>query len=332
MSTLTIPAILIDLAQAGETGLPLGLKQGFLRELELCREWGFKLETADDRVRLCFDHDQLVPNWIQKETPAIAWDRISARGFLRLRSTNGEALDLAKQGAPSGTLVFSEEQTSGRGRTNRTWFSPARAGLYCTLILRPKQARKYWPLLTLVASIALVDTLRELSDRKIMPIPLDVDIKWPNDVLLAGKKCAGILLETLLNEAHNPAAVVGFGINVRKESVPASLVSEAISLDEISHTQVPRRLLLVRFMHNFQLCYLIFERGNHSEILERWKSYSSMWNGVPIWIGTGEKSRQAITCGLNEIGALLVRTADGSLETLYAESIRTSGIVQRKST
>ena len=329
MSTLTLPAILIDLAQAGETGLPLGLEQQFQRELQLCREWGFKVETIDDRVRLRFDPDQLVPEWIQKETPAIAWDALRIKGFLRVKSTNSEALALAKEGAPSGTLVFSEEQTSGRGRTNRTWFSPARAGLYCTLILRPKQSGKYWPLLTLVASVALVDTLKDFSDRKIMPHPIDVDIKWPNDVLIAGKKCAGILLETLLNDADDPAAVVGFGINVRKESVPETLVSEAVSLDEIAPVPVPRRLILVRFLHNFQLCYLMFEQGNHQKLLERWKSYSSMWNGAPIWIGAGEKSRQAVTCGLNEIGALLVRTADGTLETLYAESIRISGIVQR---
>jgi BirA family biotin operon repressor/biotin-[acetyl-CoA-carboxylase] ligase len=332
MSILMHPAILIDLGQAGDTGLSLGLDQGFQKELRLCSDWGFKLQTAKDRVSLRFDQDQLVPNWIQRETPAIAWDCLRIRGFLRLASTNSEALDLARNGAPGGTLVISEEQTTGRGRKNRTWFSPASMGLYCTLILRPKQSQKYWPLLTLAASIALVDALKDLSHRKIVPVPLDIDIKWPNDVLLAGKKCAGILLETLLSDSENPAAVVGFGINVRKGSVPEHLASEAVSLDEIANTEVPRRYLLVRFLHFFQLCYLMFEQGKHDELLERWKSYSSMWDGVPVGIGNDEMVRQAVTCGLNEIGALLVRTMDGNLETLYAETVRISGISKRKNT
>jgi len=222
-------------------------------------------------------------------------------------------------------LVFAEEQTMGRGRKNRAWISPAGAGLYCTLILRPKQSQKNWPLLTLAAAISLVDTLKDFSNCEVLSAPLDIDIKWPNDVLLAGKKCAGILLESLLNDSENPAAVVGFGINIRKEGVPEHLASEAVSLEEMIHTQVPRRRILVRFLNFFQLCYLAFEQGKHQELLERWKSYSSMWNGVPIWIGEGEMRRQAITCGLNEIGALLVRTTDGTVETLYAESIRISG-------
>jgi BirA family biotin operon repressor/biotin-[acetyl-CoA-carboxylase] ligase len=332
MSILMHPAALIDLGQVGERGLPLSIDPKFVRELQVCREWGFKLQTTTDHVRLDFDQDQLVPGWIQNETPPIAWERLEVKGFLRLTSTNSEALELARRGLPSGTLVFAEEQTMGRGRNNRTWISPAGAGLYCTLILRPKQPPKNWPLLTLAAAIALVDTLKDFSDCEVLPAPLDIDIKWPNDVLLTGKKCAGILLESLLNEAGNPAAVVGFGINVRKESVPKHLASEAISLEEMTHTRVPRRLILVRFLYFFQICYLAFEQGKHPELLERWKSYSSMWNGVPIWIGEGEMRRPAITCGLNEIGALLVRTRNGTVQTLYAESIRIPGNLKAKYT
>jgi len=110
------------------------------------------------------------------------------------------------------------------------------------------------------------------------------------------------------------------------------LASEAVSLEEMTHTRVPRRRILVRFLYFFQLCYLAFEQGKHQELLERWKRYSSMWNGVPIWIGEGEMRRQAITCGLNEIGALLVRATDGTVETLFAESIRISGNLRPKNT
>ena len=321
MSTLPYPAILIDLERVGEAGIPLQADRNFQSELTLCTDLGFKIHAANDRVRLLFDHDQLVPTWIQRETPSIAWDSLNVKGFLRVQSTNTEAHWLVEQGAPGGTLVFAEEQSAGRGRQNRAWHSPAGAGLYCTLILRPRQARTAWPLLTHVASVALAETLKGLCDDERLARPLNVDIKWPNDVLLSGKKCAGILLEAIGDDGCNSAALIGFGVNVRKESVPEMLTGMAACLDEMAGTTIPRRKVLVRFLHQFQLCYLMFEHGRHGELLERWKSCSSMWNGAQIYIGRGEKRREAVTCGINDMGALMVRNAEGLLETLLAEDV-----------
>jgi BirA family biotin operon repressor/biotin-[acetyl-CoA-carboxylase] ligase len=325
MHALTFPAILDALAQAGDAGVAVIDNDEFREGLQQCREWGFNLKTEADRVRLCRDPDQLVPAWIEEETPAIAWDSLSVKGFLRLESTNSVALKMALQGAPGGTLILAEEQTEGRGRKDRTWFSQRGAGLCCTLIVRPGQMQKHWPLLTLAASVALVDALKDLVNRAIIPVSLDIDIKWPNDVLLSGRKCAGILLETIMTDVRNPSAVVGFGINVRKENVPGSLASEAVSLDEMAGVLVPRRQILVRFLHYFQLGYVAFEQGKHQELLQRWKEYSSMWDGVSIWIGDGPDRRKAITCGLTESGALRVRGRNGKLETVIAESVRIAG-------
>ena len=222
MSNIKHPEILTDLGHVGENGLPLNPDPWIQEQLDLCREWGIKLKLSSERVSLQFDHEQLVPYWIQKETAAIAWQWLRVHGFFRIDSTNREAIELARHGTPSGTLVYAEEQTAGKGRKGREWFSPHGSGLYFSLILRPKQPRKVWPILTHVASIALVDTLRELSDRKSVPVRLDVDIKWPNDVLLSGKKCAGILLEMVPGENEDPAAVVGVGIDVHEGSVPES--------------------------------------------------------------------------------------------------------------
>jgi BirA family transcriptional regulator, biotin operon repressor / biotin---[acetyl-CoA-carboxylase] ligase len=330
MTDLMYPAILDDLGQAEDTGLPLIAEPEFQRQLQLCRDWGFFVQTLEDRVRLRFDHDQLIPAWIEKETPALAWDKLRIKGFLRLNSTNSEALNLAIKGAPAGTLVLAEEQTTGRGRKDRKWLSHPGAGLCCSLIVRPRQEATCWPLLTLVTSIALVDALKDLCRRNVISVPLEIDIKWPNDVLLSGRKCAGILLETAWNDMENPAAIVGFGINVRRQNVPESLKLEAVSLDEVAHGIVPRRQLLVRFLHAFQLRYLAFEQGRHAELLDCWKSYSSMWNGVSVWIGEGDMRREAVTCGLSETGALLVRNRNGVLETLFAETIRLSAGAQRE--
>jgi BirA family transcriptional regulator, biotin operon repressor / biotin---[acetyl-CoA-carboxylase] ligase len=329
MSTLIHPAALIDLGQAGDAGLSFSSDPQFQKELDLCREWGFRLQTTNSRIRLLFDQDQLVPAWIQNETPSTVWDRLRVHGFLRINSTNSEALDLAKRQAPEGTLIYAEEQTTGRGRKNRIWYSPAGTGLYFSIILRPKAPLELWPFLTHVSSIALVETLKELAVGKQIPSPLDIDLKWPNDVLLSGKKCAGILLESLITNGDRPAAIVGLGINVRKGSVPEGLEEEAASLEEMAGGFVPRRQLLVHFLRHFQLCYLMFEQGNYHKLLERWKSYSSMYNGVAVWMGEGETRREAITCGINEMGALLVRTPDGVVQTIYAEDIRISKIPHR---
>jgi BirA family transcriptional regulator, biotin operon repressor / biotin---[acetyl-CoA-carboxylase] ligase len=321
MSRIKHPSILIDLGHVGKNGLPYKSEAWFQKEMDLCREWGFQIEIANDRISLTYDQDQLVPDWIQKETPAIAWDWLRVHGFLSVESTNSVALEMARQGAPNGTLIYAEEQTAGKGRRDRIWFSPARTGLYSSLLLRPAQEKKFWPLLTHVASVALGETLKDLSRHVIISQPLEIDIKWPNDVLLSGKKCAGILLETVLTEGENPAAIVGVGVNVHPGSVPDFLKTEAACIDEMAKAFVPRRLLLVQFLRHFQLYYMMFERGQHADLLERWKGLSSMWNGARVLITDGNLSRQAETCGLNEMGALLVRTADGKQETLLAGDV-----------
>jgi BirA family biotin operon repressor/biotin-[acetyl-CoA-carboxylase] ligase len=325
MPTLKYPSILIDLGHVGTNGLPLNSEPWFQRDLNLCRDWGFKIQIVDGRVRLSFDQEQLVPYWIQKESPAIAWDALRIHGFLSVGSTNSEAMEMARRGAPGGTLVYAEEQTAGKGRRERTWYSPAKAGLYMSLILRPAQLDKYWPLLTHVASVAVVDSLRTLMENKTIPGPLDMNLKWPNDVLLSGRKCAGVLLEASQTQEKKPAAVIGIGINVHQGSYPEFLASKAACLDEMAKTIVPRRLLLVQFLYHFQLMYLLFEKGKHAEILEGWKSISSMWNGIRVRIDEEGRHRTAVTCGLNEYGSLLVRTDEGALETVHAGDIRILG-------
>ncbi len=323
MPILKVPSLLIDLGHVGENGLPLNAAPWFQRELEQCREWGIRLKVADGRVRLEFDQDQLIPYWIEQETPATAWPLLRVNGFFRTHSTNSEALELVRKGAPSGTLVITEEQTAGKGRNGRSWFSNARKGLFFTVVLRPTPEMQLWPLLTHVASLALAETLKELQGLGIFRNSLDIDLKWPNDVMISGRKCAGILLEATTVGASS-AAVVGVGINVRSGSVPEPLESVATCLDDMAGVMVPRRQVLVTFLRNFQEGFLIFEQGRHVELLERWKGHSTMWKDTRVWITEGEERRSAVTCGLNEIGALMVKTPDGTVETVYAADVSVS--------
>ncbi|MDR0311424.1 MAG: biotin--[acetyl-CoA-carboxylase] ligase [Acidobacteriota bacterium] len=317
------PFILTDLAHVGSQGLAVSNEPWFQDELALCREWGFPLMINDGRVRIGYDDETLIPCWIQDETPAIAWNGLRVNGFLRLDSTNREAYDRARAGALEGTLVYSETQTAGKGRLARNWFSIAGKGIYLSLILRPVQQLKFWPILTHVAANALIYALRSIERDMNFPKTLEIDLKWPNDVLLSGKKCAGILLETLTPEKDNAAAIIGVGINVHPGSVPEDLAGEAVCLDDAAGVTIPRRRLFVRFLKYFQHGYRLFQEGRVEEILELWKGFSSMWNGAQVTLFERNQTRDAVTCGLDEIGALRVLFADGSVETVLAGDVRT---------
>jgi BirA family biotin operon repressor/biotin-[acetyl-CoA-carboxylase] ligase len=274
-----------------------------------------------DLGALGLDRDGLVADRIVDETPAIAWDRLNVFCCREIASTNDEALQRARLGAASGTLIVAECQTQGRGRKGRRWISPAGAGLYFSLVLRPQQPLGNWPLLTHVASLALARTLQALPEEGIIPQPLDLELKWPNDVLISGKKTAGILLETGGAGGGITAAIVGVGINVGKVELPVELQDQVTSVGEAAGVVVPRRHILVRFLYHFQLGYDLFLRGQNTAILDQWKSFSRMWKDTPIWIAEDERCRPAVTRGLSETGALIVQTPDGAEETILAGDV-----------
>jgi len=320
-NSIEIPNILNEVARAGQDGHLLSADPDSTATLELCRKWGFPLKFENGRAFLLYDEDALVPEWIENEARVLVWDKINVRGFLETGSTNEEALSQAHRGAAGGTLIYAERQTAGRGRKGRSWISPAGGGIYCTLILRPRQPQRHWPLLTHAASVALAHSLKEILEIYAPAHPITVDLKWPNDVLLSGKKTAGILLETIAVQDESRTAVVGVGINVRQGSVPEALKDQATCLDLEAGAEVPRRRLLVRFLYHLQLCYDLFERGGYRELLERWKSCSSMWNGVPVWIDDSGQRSAAVTCGLTDLGALRIRRTNGMEETLLAGDV-----------
>ena len=319
MNAIKLPSILTDLGHVGEAGLPLGAGAWFERELELCREWGFQLETIGGRVRLAPDPDALVPFWIQRETPALAWEWLRIHGFLSVDSTNREALDLARGGAPGGSLVCAEQQSAGKGRMGRSWFSPRGTGIYASLVVRPTREQQRWPLLAHVAAVSLYDAISAcvvgMAARR-----LDIDLKWPNDVLLGGRKCAGILLESLSSGEGAPAVVVGVGIYVhpgacRRNSRGGGFRGRDGGTDRTPTSPAGHLLTIFKRVPGVQA-------GDDAGILEGWKTRSSMWDGVPVWILEGAVRRAAVTCGLDETGALLVRTEAGALETVFAGDIR----------
>src|SRR5882672_1767601 len=143
--------------------------------------------------------------------------------FDSIDSTNLEAMRQARVGAAEGLCIVSREQTRGRGRLDRSWQSPKDAGLYCSLVLRPQLEIGAWPLITLMAALAVSDALIKACN-------LRADIKWPNDLCVNERKLCGILAETV--EARDGAAVVlGIGINLKAGSLPATVNDLATSVE-----------------------------------------------------------------------------------------------------
>jgi len=140
-------------------------------------------------------------------------------------------------------------------------------------------------------------------------------------VLISGKKAAGFLLETAHVAGRPPAAVVGCGINVSRDAFPAEIADSATAINSERGAAMPRRRLAVSFLRSFQRAYRLFEHGEQARILEIWKGMSSMWDGVPVWIHEGDRRTAAVTCGLSETGALLVKTDSGREEALLAADV-----------
>jgi BirA family biotin operon repressor/biotin-[acetyl-CoA-carboxylase] ligase len=321
MPALEMPPVLNRIAMAGPAGLAIDDDQAALDQIEICRAWGYDIQVRTARAILMHESDCVVPICVEREVESLAWGITRVHGYFEIGSTNDQALMEARAGCPEGTLIYAERQTAGRGRLGRTWISRAGSGLYFSLVLRPGRPIQFWPILNHVAAVALCRALEDLPHLDAALPKLEIDLKWPNDVLLSGKKTAGILLESVQSGDTHEAAVVGVGINVAPDAVPMDLRDRATSIVAQTGAPVPRRWLLVRFLNHFQRLYKLFSAGAYGTIIETWKSLSTMWNGVEITLTEGGRISTAVTCGLTETGALRIRSASGREETVLAGDV-----------
>ncbi len=234
--------------------------------------------------------------------------------FDSLPSTNLEAARRAVEGAPEGLCVVASEQTAGRGRHRRRWVSPRDAGLYFSIILRPRLEQSGWPLLSLMAAIAVHDVLLELFS-------LETDIKWPNDILVNEKKLCGILAETVETSAGR-AVVVGIGINLTCKSFSPDLDELASSVEATTGKKPDSGVVieaLVRFlMTHYQL---LQQPGGQEVIVREWCARSSYAIGKRIRVNEDDESFSGTTRGLETDGALRVETDDGEIRVLRAGDV-----------
>jgi BirA family biotin operon repressor/biotin-[acetyl-CoA-carboxylase] ligase len=224
--------------------------------------------------------------------------------FFKVDSTNTVAMHLGEEGEPHGAVVLAEEQTAGRGRAGRSWLSEKSAGIHCTVLLRPPVPPAHAPLLTLVAGLAARDAAAEELDG----IP---DIRWPNDLLVGGRKFSGILTEMHAEPDRVHYAVIGIGLNVNQTKMPPELEGIATSLRMETGKIHSRLELLIRLLRYLDRYYNQFLAEGAVPILRRFAEVSSYSQGKRVRITTATETFTGTTAGLESSGVLRVARDDG---------------------
>jgi BirA family transcriptional regulator, biotin operon repressor / biotin---[acetyl-CoA-carboxylase] ligase len=236
--------------------------------------------------------------------------------YYKIGSTNSEAMRAASEGAPEGSVFLAEEQLSGRGRGGHTWHSARSTGIYCSVILRPAMPPSDALIFSLAAGLAVRAAVAEIAPQ------LPVDLKWPNDALLGGKKFCGILTEMNAEATRVRHLVVGIGINVNQAKFPAELRDIATSLRLETGTEWSRVELSAALLKSLDREYrsLVESEGARNAILRRFEESSLSVRGQKVRIDENG-GLAGITEGLDERGFLRVRTED-RLQTVVSGTVR----------
>lgn len=235
--------------------------------------------------------------------------------FYKIGSTNTAAMNAATDGASEGSVFLGEEQTAGRGRGSNTWQSPRSTGIYCSVVLRPPLPPSEVLILSLAAGLAVHAAIQQV-DSRVTP-----DLKWPNDVLIAGKKVCGILTEMNAEATRVRHIVVGTGINVNQASFPKELGATSLRLQTGSEwSRVELAAALLKSLDR-EYRQLVENSDAREEILYRFAQNSSWVQGKNVRIEENGKSFEGETAGLDPRGFLLVRTPRGT-QTVLSGTVR----------
>ncbi len=228
-------------------------------------------------------------------------------------STNREAKDLADEGAPEGTLILSEAQIKGKGRKGRTWFSPPKGGIYISLILRPTISPVEAPKFTLLAAVAIAEALLSMT-------PLNIHIKWPNDILVNGKKIAGILTEMSTEMDVVNYIVVGLGLNVNTPKFPDEIQGIATSILIETGKVFPRVRLIKDYLQRYETYYEMYKKTGFDPIINRWKDLSNII-GKKVEVNVIGNQFIGEALDIDGDGALILRDDQGVFHRIISGDI-----------
>lgn len=234
-------------------------------------------------------------------------------------STNTVAKQFAEEMKEEGLLVVSDKQTNGKGRRGRVWESPKGTGIFMTILLRPQMKPIYASMLTLVAALALNDTIRDMTG-------LDAKIKWPNDIVVNGKKVCGILTELSAEVDYINYVVVGIGVNANTEDFPEELKDKASSLYLESGKRVNRATLIAHTMEALEQYYTIFLQTKDLSNLKEPYTKVLINKDREVQILSSDESFTGVARGITKEGHLIVEKDDKELIEVYAGEVSVRGL------
>ncbi|WP_405079466.1 biotin--[acetyl-CoA-carboxylase] ligase [Paenibacillus chitinolyticus] len=285
------------------------------KHIESLRQDGFQFEAVTRKgYRLTEEPDKLRKAHIEEALQTRFMGRqIEVREAVD--STMNEAHRLVAEGAEEGTLVFAEEQTSGRGRMGRHWHSPKGKGIWMSLILKPRVPVYFVPQLTLLTAVALCRAIRKECG-------VEIGIKWPNDLLVKGRKVSGILLEMSGEDERLKYVIIGVGItaNLNGADFPDDLKPVATSLALESGSPVKREAMIAAFLNELEQLYDLYLENGFAPIRIMWEAMSVSLN-CPIRVKTSQGTVEGRADSLDDSGALTVIADDGRKVKIYSGDV-----------
>ncbi|MEI3381334.1 MAG: biotin--[acetyl-CoA-carboxylase] ligase [Dorea sp.] len=282
-------------------------KEGY--QIEAVRNKGYRLIDSPDVMSKAEIESLMDTKWAGSNV--VYYDEID--------STNNRAKEAGDNKAPQGTLFVADMQVAGKGRRGRVWQSPAGSSIYMTILLYPEISPLKAPQLTLVMAIAVAEGIKEVTG-------LDTKIKWPNDIVVNGRKICGILTEMSTEIDYINHVVIGAGINVNQDDFPEDIRKTASSLKMELGKQVKRSELIAAIMKSFEKDYEIFVKTEDLSGLQ--ELYNSMLVNLDRDVKVLEPGNEyeAHALGINKTGELIVRTAEGEEKEIYAGEVSVRGV------
>lgn len=234
-------------------------------------------------------------------------------------STNTRIKALAEAGAAHGTVAAAGTQTAGKGRRGRGWVSPEDVNVYLSVLFRPDFPADRAPMLTLVTAYAMAQAVREVTD-------LPVEVKWPNDLVIRGRKICGILTEMSMAGENIKYVVTGIGINTNMRDIPGEISGTATSLLLEGGVQTDRMQLIGVMLNHLEKAYDRYTAERNLMWLK--KEYNDMLAGYgkPVRILDPLGEYDGVSCGIDDEGCLLVRKEDGTQTRIYSGEVSVRGV------
>jgi len=286
------------------------------KQIGQLRRHGYEIEAVPSRgYRLVSVPDTLLAEEVQAD---LGTRRLGCRVIYlpETDSTNLRVFALGEEGAPEGTVVIADHQSAGKGRLGRRWSSPPGVNLYLSLLLRPSIPSLLASQLTFLSAVAVVRAVRDVSD-------LEPSLKWPNDVLLNGRKLAGLLneLSAETEQVHFVVLGIGVNLNMTAEQFPDDLRYPATSLLIEGGRQISRIDFCRALLRQLDDLYDLYLKNGFSPILRAWESHFELAGKRVEVVGHDETLRGTVS-GLDADGALLLKNDHGSVTRILAGDVR----------